>query len=101
MNLSLKEGGCGSLYPWRVAYPGQIRMQQTDADTSRLQCPTDNTIIQGTVMTPDLTGTNKYLSNRVKRYQGIWVESMEGTKNLYRRLARKPVYMPTQATPKS
>jgi hypothetical protein len=30
----------------------------------------------------DLTGTNKYLSNKIKHYQGIWVEVIEGARNL-------------------
>jgi hypothetical protein len=34
------------------------------------------------VMTPDLTETNKYLSNRINHYQGIPVEVKECTTNL-------------------
>jgi pSer/pThr/pTyr-binding forkhead associated (FHA) protein len=44
---------------------------------------------------------NKYLSNRIKRYQGIQVEVMEGTRNLCRRLGKNQLTLPTQATGKS
>jgi pSer/pThr/pTyr-binding forkhead associated (FHA) protein len=41
------------------------------------------------------------LSNRIKRYQGIWVELTEGARNLYRRLGKNQFTPPTQATGKS
>jgi hypothetical protein len=39
-------------------------------------------------VTTDVTGMNKYLSNRINGYQGIWVEVMEGARNLCRRMRR-------------
>jgi hypothetical protein len=50
------------------------------------------------VVTPDLTGTNKYLSIRIKRYQGILVEVTEGARNLSKRLGKNQFSPPTQAT---
>jgi hypothetical protein len=51
-NLSLTERDPGSLYPWLVACPAQIRMQPKDANITRLQCSTYNTITQSTGVTP-------------------------------------------------
>jgi hypothetical protein len=52
-------------------------------------------------VTPDLTGTNKSLSNRIKRYQEIQVEVTEGARNLCRRLGKNQITLPIQATGKS
>jgi hypothetical protein len=52
-------------------------------------------------MIPDLTGTNKYLSNRIKRYQGIRMEVTQGTRHLCRRLGQNQFTPPTQATGRS
>jgi hypothetical protein len=52
-------------------------------------------------VTPDLTGANKYLSTRIKGYQGIQVEVTEGARNLGRRLGKHQFTSPTQATGKS
>jgi hypothetical protein len=99
---SVSEGGRSwVLISLEVAFPVQIRMQQKDANTTRLQCPTQNTITQSTVVTPDLTGTNKYLLNRIKRYQGIRMEVTEGARNLCRRLGKNQFTALTQATGKS
>jgi hypothetical protein len=100
-NLSLKVGGPGSLYLGRVTCQVQIQLQQKDTTTTRRQCSTYNTIAQSTVITPDLTGTNKYLSSRVKCYQGIWVEVTQRARNLSRRLGKCHLTPPTQATGKS
>jgi hypothetical protein len=43
-------------------------------------------------LTPDLTRTNKYLLKRIKHYQEIWVEVIEGVRNVCWRLRRKLVY---------
>jgi hypothetical protein len=52
-------------------------------------------------VTPDLTGTKKYFSNRIKGNQGIRVEVTEGARNLSRRLGKNQFTPSTQATGKS
>jgi hypothetical protein len=47
---------------------------------------------------PIFNWDNKYMSNRIKRYQGIWVEIMASARNLYRRLVKNHFTPPTQVT---
>jgi hypothetical protein len=44
---------------------------------------------------------NKYLSKRIKHFQEIWVEVMEGARNLCRRRGKNQFTLPTQATGKN
>jgi hypothetical protein len=52
-------------------------------------------------MIPDVTGTIKYLSNRIMHYHGIWVQVMEGIRTLCRRLCKNQFTAPTQVNGKS
>jgi hypothetical protein len=63
-----------------------------DINITLLQCPTWNTIPLGKVVHQDVTSKNKYLSTKIKHYQGIKVEVMQDMRNLCCRLYRKPVY---------